>query len=53
MEATCTWGDGPDVLLNINGTLYDLTADEALRLSVDLSLAAAWAKEQNEQTLCR
>jgi hypothetical protein len=53
MEASCTWGDGPDVLLSINGTHYDLTADEAIRLSVDLSLAAAWAKEQNEQTLCR
>lgn len=56
IKATCTWGDGPDVLLEINDKLYDLSANEAFELATVLMMAAnqAHALEvtANEQTIC-
>jgi len=49
INVTCTWGDGPDVLVTCDRvcdkTYIDLTADEALKLAVMLVAAAASAKE--------
>jgi hypothetical protein len=38
-KATCTWGDGPDVFLVVNGQAYDLTVQEAKNLRWDLDNA--------------
>jgi len=58
IKAVMTWGAGPDVLMvgeNVPGhdrTFYvDLTADEALRLSKELRMAANRAKEMDK--LCQ
>jgi hypothetical protein len=51
IKVNCTWGDGPDVLLQLftkDGTRitsFDLTSEEALDLAVDLEKAAEWAKQ--------
>jgi len=45
VKASCTWGDGPDVLLNIQDTLYDLTSEQAKRLANELLQAAQNADE--------
>jgi len=71
IKATCTWGDGPDVILTLNDKpfiLYedatdhrhyihgvvkkgstDLTADEALDLAYQLTMAAHSAKQLDRQ----
>ena len=43
-DAECTWGDGPDVLLTLEGQRFDLTVKEALWLSVRLEMAARAAQ---------
>ena len=49
-KAICTWGDGPDVLLNVSGVLTDLTTQQALVLSAQLAGAANRA--MNLEALC-
>lgn len=44
-RAECTWGDGPDVLLNCRGALFDLTSDEAEKLAYSLLNSSRNAKE--------
>jgi hypothetical protein len=54
VQAVCTWGDGPDVLISVNAretrngyttTWVDLTAAEARRLAAELLVAAERAEE--------
>jgi hypothetical protein len=52
IKAECTWGDGPDVLLNLNGKLFDLTADAAEKLAHDLMIAANNARELDSIAEC-
>lgn len=47
IDAECTWGDGPDVLLHIGDQLFDLTIKEALVLAARLESAAYHADELN------
>ena len=53
-KATCTWGDGPDVIFVINTKLiahanavgsFDLTSKEARSLAFELNNAAEQAEE--------
>jgi len=65
MKAECTWGDGPDVLVVLDGTpiviyedpdnqrvsqgSFDLTANEAEALGADLIAAAKRARYLDKQ----
>jgi hypothetical protein len=53
--AVCTWGDGPDILLSLEGAdkknldrYYDLNIDKAKNLIRDLSIAVVMAEELEE-----
>jgi len=50
IEATCTWGDGPDILININTDLdatnsMDLNLKEAKNFLGELSMAIMQVEE--------
>jgi hypothetical protein len=51
--AVCTWGDGPDILMTLEGIkgpdrFYDLTVKDAEDLIKDLSMAIVMAKELDQ-----
>ena len=53
--AVCTWGDGPDILMALEGLdkkksdrYYDLSIEEAKDLIRDLSMAVSMATELNQ-----
>ncbi len=53
LDAECTWGDGPDVLLSVykDGKVYelfDLTIEEAFDLASRLTMAAQYARHHEE-----
>lgn len=48
LNAECTWGQGPDVLLSVNGQLFDLTTKEAEKLAWKLEMAAHQALELDQ-----
>jgi hypothetical protein len=47
IDAECTWGDGPDVLLIIGKLFVDLKKEEALDLAYKLISASEQAKEMD------
>ena len=52
-SAVCTWGDGPDILMTLEGIkgkdrYYDLTVEDAEALIKDLTGAIAMANELDQ-----
>ena len=48
--AVCTWGDGPDILMSLEGLkgkdrLYDLSLEDAESLLDDLTMAIQMVKD--------
>lgn len=51
IEAVCTWGDGPNVLLTCDDKQYDLTASQAEKLIVQLQMAVSTSRRLDELCL--
>ena len=50
-KAECTRGDGPDVIITVGKEMFDLTADEAIRIGYELINSAKIAKQLD--TICK